>query len=98
MGRQPLLGDHDVERIDHVHDSVAEQRDPDRDELRSAVDEASGVRGVVEAVTAVSGALSTLGAQLSSTFAELEQLDGAGELKRAFEESEPCESLGSGGS
>ena len=65
--------------------------------MENAVDDASGVSGVVEAVTAVSAAISSLGAQLSSTFAELEQLDAGGELEAAFEEADSCDELESGG-
>lgn len=82
------------ESLDQLADNVEENVT----QIRKAVDDASGVRGVVEAATAVSGALSAMGAELSSTFAELEQLDGAAELERAFEESESCASLRSGGS
>ena len=65
--------------------------------MREAVDDASGVSGVVEAVTAVSAAISSLGAQLTSTFAELEQLDAGGELEDAFEEAASCDELETGG-
>ncbi len=79
-------------------DQLADDIDENVAQIQSEVEDASGVRGVVEAATAVSAALSTMGTQLSSTFAELEQLDGAAELQRAFEESDSCASLASGGS
>ena len=64
--------------------------------MQNAVDDASGVSGVVEAVTAVSAAISALGVQFSSTFTELEQLDAGGELEAAFNEADSCDELQSG--
>ena len=61
--------------------------------MQKAVDDASGVSGVVEAVTAVSAAISALGVQFSSTFTELEQLDAGGELEAAFKEADSCDEL-----
>ena len=95
------LGAPDTEAGEEAQQSLDELADDVEEnvtQMREAVDEASGVRGVIEAATAVSAALSTMGTQLSSTFAELEQLDGAAELERAFEESDSCASLGAGGS
>lgn len=66
--------------------------------IKTAVDDVSGAGEVAPAVTAVSATLATMGAQLSSTFAELEQLDPAGELERAFSEADSCDELESGGS
>ena len=64
---------------------------------RSAVDDASGSSGIVAAITAISGAISTMGQQFSATFTELEQLDPGGELETAFNEADSCDELRSGG-
>ena len=82
------------ESLEQLSDDV----DENVSKMESAVDDASGANGVIEAVTAVSGALSTIGSQLSATFAELEQLDPKGELEKAFEEADSCSDLQSGGS
>jgi methyl-accepting chemotaxis protein len=66
--------------------------------MKTAVDDVSDASEVVEAVTTVSATLSTMGQQLSSTFAELKQLDAGGELERAFSEADSCDELESGGS
>ena len=78
-------------------DQLADIADENLSAMQNAVDDVSGVSGVVEAVTAVSAAISTMGAQLSSTFAELEQLDPGGELEEAFNEAGSCDELESGG-
>ncbi len=78
-------------------DQLADEVDESLSAMREAVDDASGLSGVVEAVTAVSAAISSLGAQLTSAFAELEQLDAGGELEAAFEEADSCQELASGG-
>ena len=65
--------------------------------MKSAADDASGVSGLVQAATAVSGTLPTMGEPVPSTFAELKQLDPAGELEAAFKEADWCDELASGG-
>ena len=94
------LGTPDTEAGEQARESLDQLADEVDDSLsrrcESAVDDASGVSGVVEAVTAVSAAISALGAQLSSTFAELEQLDAGGELEDAFKEADSCDELESG--
>ena len=77
------------ESLDQLSDDVEENVST----MKSAVDDASGARGIVDAVTAVSGALSTMGGQLSATFAELAQLDPESELETAFEEADSCSEL-----
>ena len=74
-------------------DQLADDVDETLSEMRNAVDDASGVSGVVEAVTAVSAAISALGVQFSSTFTELKQLDAGGELEAAFKEADSCDEL-----
>jgi ABC-type transporter Mla subunit MlaD len=66
--------------------------------MKSAVDDASGTSGVLEAISTVSATLSTMGKQLSAMFTELEQLDPGGELERAFSDADSCDELESGGS
>jgi len=85
------------EQAKELLDQLADDVDDSLSEMEEAVDDASGVSGVVEAVTAVSAGISSLGAKLTSTFTELEQLDGGGELEAAFEEADSCDELESGG-
>jgi hypothetical protein len=65
--------------------------------VKSAVDDASGMSGIVGAVTAVSATLSTMDEQLSSTFAELEELDAGGQLQAALGEADSCNEFESDG-
>jgi hypothetical protein len=51
---------------------------------------------VLAAVSTITGTLSTIGQQLSSTFTQLEQLDASGELETAFKEADSCKELQSG--
>jgi hypothetical protein len=78
------------ELADDVEENVAE--------IKSAVDGVSGARGVLAAVTEVSAILTTMGAQLSSAFAGLDQIDVQGELETAFEEADACNELETAGS
>jgi ABC-type transporter Mla subunit MlaD len=74
-------------------DQLAGEIEEGAETIRNAVDEASGVSGIVEAGTTVSTTLATIGQQLTSTFAELEDLDPGGELETAFNEAEACNEL-----
>jgi ABC-type transporter Mla subunit MlaD len=82
------------ESLDRLADDVEENVA----EIEEALDDASGGSGVLEALTVITGTLSTMGAQLSSTFAALEQLDPGGELEEAFREADSCDELESGAS
>ena len=67
------------------------------DKIKSAVDDVSGVSGVLAAVSTITGTLSTIGEQLSSAFTELEQLDAGGELETALKEADSCQDIGGSG-
>lgn len=60
--------------------------------------EAAGATGVLNAISAVSATLSTLTSQATTTFSQLQQLDGGQELKDAFDKADSCDELRSGSS
>jgi hypothetical protein len=94
------LGAPDTEAGEEAKDSLDELADDAEENLstvQDAVDDVSGPSGLVAAVTAISGAVSTMGQQFSSTFTELQQLDPGGELETAFDEADSCDELRSGG-
>ena len=93
------LGKPDTESGEHAKESLdqlADEADKNLSTIQSAVDDASGVSGLVQAVTAIGTALSTMASQVSSTVAELKQLDAGGELEAAFNEADSCKTLQSG--
>lgn len=79
-------------------DRLARNIEDNLSTLRSAVDSASGLSGIVAATGTATVTLSTMEEQLSSTFAELQELDAGGELEAAFSEADSCNQLESGGS
>jgi gas vesicle protein len=94
------LGKPDTEAGDKAKESLdqlADDADENLSTIQSAVDNASGVSGLVQAVTAITTAISTMGTQISSTFTQLEQLDAGGELEAAFKDADSCKELQSGG-
>ena len=94
------LGKPDTEAGDKAKESLdqlADDADENLSTIQSAVDNASGVSGLVQAVTAITTAISTMGTQISSTFTQLEQLDAGGELEAAFKDADSCKALQSGG-
>ena len=80
------------ESLDKLADDL--ERTRRRSTRRSRTPRAQARRS--RALTVVTGALSTMGSRLSSTFTELEQLDAGGELEDAFKEADSCDELSSG--
>ena len=78
-------------------DQLADDADENLSTVQDAVDDVSDPSELLAAMTAISGAVSTMSQQLSSTFSNLEQLDPAGELETAFNEADSCDQLRSGG-
>ena len=91
---QTDAGEQAKESLDQLADDV----DENVSKIEDALDDASGGNGVLEAMSVVTGTLSTMGAQLSSTFATLGQLDPGGELEEAFRDADSCDELESGAS
>jgi phage-related protein len=90
------LGKPDTEAGQQAKASVQKLSDElksDLQDIKSTVDEASGVSGTLNAVTAASGKVSAMGTQVQSTFSDLEQLDAKGELENAFQQADACSSL-----
>jgi ABC-type transporter Mla subunit MlaD len=90
------LGRPDTEAGDEAQEALeqlADDVDENVSKISEAVEEAEGVSEIVEAATSVSGTLSTMGQQLSSTFAELQQLEAADELEEAFRDADACDEL-----
>jgi hypothetical protein len=61
--------------------------------IENAADDVSGLDGVLEAATTITGALATMANQISSTLINLRQLPG-GELRDAVDHSSSCQKLG----
>jgi hypothetical protein len=74
-------------------DQLSSEVEDDVQEMKSSVDKASGVQGVVTAASSVSATLSKMGTQINSAASNLEDADPGGELKQAFQESSACKSL-----
>jgi methyl-accepting chemotaxis protein len=63
-------------------------------QIKSATQDISGPREVLEAVNSTSAALLTISSDISATLATLESVDAADEWKQAFGDAEACKSLG----
>ncbi len=75
-------------------DKLADDVDENVSQMKRAVDDVSGVSGIVEAVTVVSAGLSRLAAEVSATITSLQGLDTSGELEQAFRDAESCDEFG----
>jgi len=80
---------------------LVEQLANDLDEgvqtIGDALDDVSGSSGILTAISQISGTLATMSSQVGDIVDELEQLDPAGELEDAINDSDECTSLRSGG-
>ena len=95
------LGKPDTDAGDQAKESVdtlADNLQSEVDKIENAAEDASGVQGVLSAVSVISGTLATMGAQATSTFQELRGLDAQGELESAFNDAESCQTLTTTGS
>jgi uncharacterized phage infection (PIP) family protein YhgE len=78
--------------------ALADDFDQSLEEMKTAIDDASGASSVLSAISVVSANLATMGDDVSSTVDMLEQLEGGQELKDAFDKAESCADLRSSGS
>ena len=61
--------------------------------IQDAISNASGVSGVLTAVSTASSTLVTMGNEVSTTLTNLQKLDPKGEIEQAFKQSASCKSL-----
>jgi hypothetical protein len=84
------------DEVQEILDRLAASVEQNKANLESEIAGASGLQGAVDAATAVASTVAVMGAQLQSTFEQLQQIDPGGELSAAFESSDACESLSAG--
>jgi hypothetical protein len=77
-------------------DQLATELSGDIDTITSAVKNASGISGVLGAVSTSSTTLQKMGTQVSATFGQLQSIDAKGDLEKAFSSSASCKQLTSG--
>jgi hypothetical protein len=95
------LGTPDTESGDKAKetvDNLSDELDQDANKIDSALKEAKGASGVLDAVSVVTSTLSTMAGQFQTALSNLEQLDPKGELEDAFSSSDSCKSLTSSSS
>ena len=61
--------------------------------IETSVKDASGISGVIAAVSSATVTLATMGTEVKTTFTDLQALDAKGELKSAFASSSSCDTL-----
>jgi hypothetical protein len=61
--------------------------------IEDSVKNASGVSGIVQAVSTVGSTVVSMGNDVKSTLTSLQQLDSKGELKTAFQNADACSSF-----
>ena len=69
-------------------DALASDLQTNTATIDKALENASGPSETLQALPVITGALSTMGSRLSSTFTELGRLDAGGELENAFKKAE----------
>jgi hypothetical protein len=90
------LGKPDTEAGQKAQDSVdqlSSEIQADMATIEDAVNGASGVSGVLNAVTVTKDTLTKAGTQVSDTLSGFQDLDAKGELEAAFKQSDSCKKL-----
>jgi uncharacterized phage infection (PIP) family protein YhgE len=89
-GDLDALGKPDTEAGQEAKDAIDELATS----LETEIDEIeSATGGGAAALSTLVGSLTTISSQVSSTFDQLEQLDGSDELQSAFENADSCDEL-----
>jgi hypothetical protein len=88
------LGSPDTESGDQAKstvDSLADSLQTNVDTVENAVEDVSGVQGLLTAVSTVSAAVANMTSELSSSLTELQSLGNVdNELRQSFSEAESC--------
>jgi hypothetical protein len=87
----------DGQKAKDVVDQLADDVETGVQTIKDAVDDASGGDGILQAISTISGTLTTMGKQVGAAVDQLEELDPAGELNSALSNADECSSLSSGG-
>ena len=74
-------------------DELAGQLQTDADKIQKAVDNVSGAKGVLPAVSTISTTLQNVGTQVRTAFTNLQNVDAKGELEKAFNKADSCKKL-----
>jgi hypothetical protein len=78
-------------------DQLSTQLGDGADKIQSAANDVSGASGLVQAMSVVAGAFTTMGNQIRAAYNKVRSLNGAQELKTALSNSESCKKLTSSG-
>src|SRR4051794_35358263 len=90
------LGKPNTESGDQAKDAIdklADQLAGDKEQITDAIDDASGVQGLLAAAKEIQATLTTMTTHFSSAFSSLQQLDTKGELEDAFQNADSCKKL-----
>jgi methyl-accepting chemotaxis protein len=93
------LGTPDTEAGQQAKDAVDElsgEIKADIQTIQDAVENASGVAGVLSAVQVIQETISKAGTQVSDTLTSFQDIDAKGELEQAFKDAPSCQKLTGG--
>jgi hypothetical protein len=93
------LGRPDTDAGQAAQDTVttlADELSTEADIIKTTVEDASGLAGLLQAAPTIATSLKTMGTQVSSAVTEISSADGAQELKDSFAQSESCNALQGG--
>ena len=79
--------------VDQELDELADTVEAEREEIRTAVDDADGLGGAADVVGTIGTSISAMGTALQGTLEALDGADAGGELQTALEDAEACDEL-----
>jgi hypothetical protein len=74
-------------------DKLSTQIDANVNSIQTAINDVSGLSGVLTAISSISATLVTMQNEVKTTYQQLTKLDASGELKKAFDSAEACAPL-----
>jgi ABC-type transporter Mla subunit MlaD len=90
------LGTLETESGQAVEDSLqtlADTVESEKADLKTAVEDASGISGLAAAVTAIGTSLTAMGTAFEDALTAIQNADVGGELETAFEQTDSCNEL-----
>jgi hypothetical protein len=76
-----------------IFESLQSDLQKDADAIKSATSNVSGLAEVLNAVSVVTGTLTTAGTQIKDAYSQVSQLDAKDEVQQAFKNAPACSSL-----
>jgi hypothetical protein len=81
------------EAVETEIDEFADSVEAEKEEIRQAVDDASGLGGLADAIGTIGTSIAAMATELEQTLDAIDTADADGEVRQALEDSEACDQV-----